>query len=56
VVAPGQVLGVVAAVERDGVTVDLSTFRQRARAMLAAMRSFAVAAWLAVRRLAWRRT
>jgi hypothetical protein len=50
VVAAPQVVGVVAAFERGGVTVDLATPRQRALAALAAARSFASAAWLHARR------
>jgi hypothetical protein len=56
VVTRSQVLGVVSALERRGVTVDLATPRQRALATLAAARSFAAAAWSAVRRRAWPRT
>jgi hypothetical protein len=56
VVARTQVLGVVSALERRGVTVDLATPRQRALATLAAARSFAAATWSAVRRRAWPRT
>lgn len=55
VVRRSQIVGVVAAFERHGVTVDLSTLRQRALAIFAAARSFAVAARLAARRGAWLR-
>jgi len=55
VVTAPQIVGVVAAFERDGVTVDLSTLRRRAHAILAAARSFAAAAWLATRRRVWQR-
>jgi hypothetical protein len=51
VVREPQIVGVVASFERDGVTVELSTLGQRARAILAAARSFAAAA----RQAAWRR-
>jgi hypothetical protein len=54
-VTPAQIVGVVAALERRGGTVDLSTLRQRALAMVAAARSFAVAAGRAARRRAWPR-
>jgi Peptidase S24-like len=53
VVAASQVVGVVTAFERDGVTVDLLTLRQRALATFAAARSFAAAACVAARRRAW---
>jgi hypothetical protein len=49
-VTASQVVGVVAALERGGVTVDLSTPRQRALAIVAAARSFAGAASLYARR------
>jgi len=55
VVAPSQIVGIVAAFERRGVTVDLSTVRHRALAIFAAARSFAAAAGLAARRRAWPR-
>jgi peptidase S24-like protein len=45
VVTERQILGVVTAFERRGVSVDLLTARQRTLAILAAARSFAVAAW-----------
>jgi hypothetical protein len=54
-VTPAQIVGVVAAFERHGVTVDLSTLRQRALALVAAARSLAVAAGRAARRRAWPR-
>ena len=54
-VTPAQIVGVVAAFERRGVTVDLSTLRQRALALVAAARSLAVAAGRAARRRAWPR-
>ena len=55
VVTAPQIVGVVAAFERGGVTVDLLTRRRRALAIIAAARSFAAAAGLAVRRRAWPR-
>jgi hypothetical protein len=45
VVAAPQILGIVTAFERRGVTVDLSTLRQRALAIFTAARSFGAAAW-----------
>jgi hypothetical protein len=45
VVTAPQILGIVTAVERRGVTVDLSTLRQRALAIFTAARSFGAAAW-----------
>jgi hypothetical protein len=45
VVTAPQILGIVMAVERRGVTVDLSTLRQRALATFTAARSFGAAAW-----------
>jgi hypothetical protein len=45
VVTRPQIVGVVPAFERGGVTVDLVTARQRALATLTAARSFAAAAW-----------
>jgi len=54
IVAAPQVVGVVAAFERDGVTVDLLTLRRRALATVAAACSFAAAAWPALRRR-WQR-
>jgi hypothetical protein len=56
VVTARQIVGVVTACERDGVTVDLLGPRQRALAVLAAARSLAAAACLAVHRRAWQRT
>jgi hypothetical protein len=56
VVTRPQILGVVSAVERRGVIVDLSAPRQRARAALAVARSFVAAAYTAARRRAWPRT
>jgi peptidase S24-like protein len=53
VVRESQIVGVVAAFERNGVTVELSTHGQRVRAILAAARSFAAAALQAARRRAW---
>ena len=53
VVTEAQVVGIVAAFERGGVTVDLFTLRQRALATFAAVRSFGAAAWSAARRRAW---
>ena len=53
VVGESQIVGVVTAFEREGVTVELSTPGQRARATLAAVRSFAAAALQAARRRAW---
>lgn len=50
-----QVVGIVTAFERRGVTVDLRTGRQRTLATLMAARSFAAAAWLYARRQAWPR-
>jgi peptidase S24-like protein len=55
VVATTQIVGVVAAFERGGVSVELSTLRQRALATFGAARSFAAAACLAARRRAWPR-
>ena len=55
VVAAAQIVGVVAAFERDGVAVDLFTPRRRVLATLAAARSLAAAACLALRRRAWPR-
>jgi hypothetical protein len=55
VVSARQIVGVVTACERGGVTVDLLGPRQRALAILAAVRSFAAAACRAVRRRAWQR-
>jgi len=55
VVRRSQIVGIVAAFERRGVAVDLSTLRQRALAMFAAARSLAAAAGLAARRPAWLR-
>ena len=52
VVRASQIIGVVAAFERDGVTVELFTLGQRVRAVLAAARSFAAAALQAARRRA----
>jgi hypothetical protein len=54
IVSRPQVVGVVRAFDRGGVTVDLFTLRQRGLATFAAARSFAVAALLAARRRAWR--
>jgi len=54
-VTPAQIVGVVAAFERRGVTIDLSTLRQRVLAIVAAARSLAVAAGRAARRRAWLR-
>jgi len=54
-VTPSQIVGVVAAFERRGATVDLSAPRQRALAILAASRSFLAAAGRAARRRAWPR-
>ena len=54
IVTASQIVGIVAAFERGGVTVDLLTLRRRALAILAAARSFAAAAWPAVRRR-WQR-
>jgi len=45
VVRESQVVGIVAAFECGGATVDLFTLRQRALATFAAARSFAAAAW-----------
>jgi hypothetical protein len=45
VVTRAQIVGIVAAFEQRGVTVDLSTHRQRALATCVAARSFAAAAW-----------
>ena len=53
IVVESQIVGVVAAFERDGVTVALCTLGQRVRATLAAARSFAAAALQAARRRAW---
>ena len=53
VVTQPQIVGIVAAFERRGVIVDLSTLRERALATFAAARSFAAAACLAARRRAW---
>jgi len=53
VVRESQIVGVVAAFERNGVTVELCTLGQRVRATLAAARSFAAAALQAARRRAW---
>jgi Peptidase S24-like len=55
VVAAAQIVGVVAAFERDGVAVDLFTPRLPALATLAAARSLTAAACLALRRRAWPR-
>jgi hypothetical protein len=55
VVTAPQIVGVVAAFERGGVTVDLLTLRRRALAIIAAARSFAAAVCLAVQRRAWPR-
>ena len=54
IVTAAQIVGVVAAFERGGVTVGLLTFRRRTLATLAAVRSFAAAAWPAMRRR-WQR-
>src|SRR5262245_4405400 len=54
IVTAAQIVGVVAAFERGGVTVDLRTFRRRTLAALTAVRSFVAAAWPAVRRR-WQR-
>ena len=54
IVTAPQIVGVVAAFERGGVIVDLLTLRRRALATLTAARSFAAAAWPAVRRR-WQR-
>jgi hypothetical protein len=45
VVTEAQIVGIVAAFERRGVIVDLSTLRQRALAIFMAARSFGAAAW-----------
>ena len=55
VVTAPQIVGVVAAFERGGVTVDLLTLRRRVLAIIAAARSFAASACLAVQRRAWPR-
>ncbi|HEY7541950.1 MAG TPA: S24/S26 family peptidase [Methylomirabilota bacterium] len=45
VVSGPQIVGIVAAFERRGVTVDLFTLRQRALAIFMAARSFGAATW-----------
>src|SRR5262245_22948975 len=54
IVTASQIVGVVAAIERGSVTVDLLPLRRRALAIVAAACSFAAAARLAVRRR-WQR-
>jgi hypothetical protein len=55
VVTEPQIVGIVTAFERRGVTVELSTLCQRALATFAAARSFGAAAGRAVLRRAWPR-
>ena len=53
-VMPAQIVGVVVALERGGVTVDLTTPARRARALLTAAGSIVAAGWAAARRRWWR--
>jgi hypothetical protein len=55
-VTPAQIVGVVVALERAGVVVDLTTPARRALAVVAAARSLAAAGWAAARRRLWRRS
>ena len=53
-VLPAQIVGVVVAIERGGVVVDLTTAGRRALAVANAARSMAGAGWAAARRRWWR--
>jgi len=55
-VMPEQIVGVVVALERAGVVVDLMTRAQRALALVAGARSIAGAGWAAARRRWGRRS
>ena len=55
-VLPAQVVGVVVALEREGVVVDLTTRTRRALALVAAARSIGAAGWARARRLWWARS
>ena len=50
-VLPAQVVGVVIAIERAGVVVDLTTRTRRALALVAAAHSIGAAGWARARRL-----
>ena len=55
-VLPAQFVGVVVALERAGVVVDLTTRARRALALVAAACSIAAAGWAVTRRRWWRRS
>ena len=55
-VLPAQVIGVVIALERAGVVVDLTTRTRRALAVVAAARSIVGAGWARARRRWWPRS
>ena len=55
-VTRAQRVGVVVALERADVVVDLTTPARRALAVVAAVRSLVAAGWAAARRRVWRRS
>ena len=55
-VMPAQVVGIVVALERAGVVVDLTTRTRLALAVVAAARSIVAAGWARARRRCWSRS
>jgi hypothetical protein len=55
-VMPAQIVGIVVALERAGVVIDLTTRARRAFALVAAARSIAAAGLARSRRRWWRRS
>jgi len=55
-VMPAQIVGVVVALERAGVVIDLTTRTRRALALVAAARSIVAAGWARGRRRWWQRS